>query len=207
MVKRYTLAYIAGATEPGFHDYVLASDYDALAALHGELLAAAAFYYAHYCQDEADGSEWVCGEDQRLAAQRLRDAITDSSSMDNSDPLYGSLKAERDSLAARLAVLEQDNAAHVARCYAAEARLAALELAAWDACEVAWRNLENPEDWNSREVKAAWDAVGELLPAKRPADSADAAIRCPCNCALPDPGKACAGCGRINEAPKDAKNG
>lgn len=32
----------------------------------------------------------------------------------------------------------------------------------------------------------------------RAADSADAA-RCPCNCALPDPGKACAGCGRIND--------
>lgn len=47
-----------------------------------------------------------------------------------------------------------------------------------------------------------YDLTGE-----RAAVSADAAIRCPCNCALPDPGKACAGCGRINEAPKDAKNG
>ncbi len=49
-----------------------------------------------------------------------------------------------------------------------------------------------------------WD---HAIDAAMTADSADAAIRCPCNCALPDPGKACAGCGRINEAPKDAKNG
>lgn len=40
-----------------------------------ELLEAARAYYTGYCQDEADGSFWICGDDQRKAAQRLRDAI------------------------------------------------------------------------------------------------------------------------------------
>ena len=40
-----------------------------------EVERAARRYYERYCQDEADGSEWVCGEEQRRDAQALRDAL------------------------------------------------------------------------------------------------------------------------------------
>ena len=40
-----------------------------------EVERAARRYYERYCQDEADESEWVCGEEQRRDAQALRDAL------------------------------------------------------------------------------------------------------------------------------------
>lgn len=66
-----------------------------------------------------------------------------------------------DALAARLAVLEQDNAAHVARCYAAEARLAEAErlLRYWTPDETMVKP-EHSAEWD-RTVK--WLAVSADL--------------------------------------------
>lgn len=40
-----------------------------------ELIAAAEAYATDYMQDEADGSAYVCGEEQRLAAKRVFAAL------------------------------------------------------------------------------------------------------------------------------------
>lgn len=45
-----------------------------------------------------------------------------------------------------------------------------------------------------------------IIDAAPPDAQPKAAPRCPCNCALPDPGKACAGCGRVNDGAADNGN-
>lgn len=52
------------------------------------------------------------------------------------------------------------------------ARLAALELSAWDVHEAISDALDSPEDANERTIRRVLDEMGELLPAHRPADSA-----------------------------------
>ena len=49
------------------------------------------------------------------------------------------------------------------------ARLAALELTAWNVCDVVQDALDTPEDADTKALQAALDAMGELLPANRPA--------------------------------------
>ena len=51
-----------------------------------------------------------------------------------------------------------------------EERLAAFESAAWDVLEVVQDALDTPEDADIKAIQAALDALGELLPARRPAD-------------------------------------
>ena len=51
-----------------------------------------------------------------------------------------------------------------------EERLAALESAAWDVFDVVQDALDTPEDADTKAIQAALDALGELLPAQRPAD-------------------------------------
>lgn len=47
-------------------------------------------------------------------------------------------------------------------------RLATLQSAAWDVCDVVQDALDTPEDADMKRIQAALDAMGELIPAQRP---------------------------------------
>lgn len=49
-------------------------------------------------------------------------------------------------------------------------RLAELQSAAWDVCDVVQDALDTPEDADMKSIQAAIDAMGELIPAQRPTD-------------------------------------
>lgn len=89
---------------------------------------------------------------------------------------------------------EADDFVWVKGCDAAalQARLAELQAAAWDVHDLVYSALDTPEDADLKAIRKALDAMGELIPAQRPADSADVA---PC--------KKCYGTGAI-DAPTSA---
>jgi hypothetical protein len=70
MVKRYSIAWIEGTTPPGWHDYVLASDYEALAAELAECKTVIQYDYLRSMKDRIRALE--------AALRRLETACIES---------------------------------------------------------------------------------------------------------------------------------